>query len=129
MEVLQSRILLRPRDPERTRRFYGETLELPVYREFSGGVVYFLGGGFLEISGRADVAATDATATDATQLWIQVRDVDATHARLEQQGVPIDEPPVDKPWSLRELRARDPDGRRLIFVQVPADHPLRRDRR
>ncbi|HKK52600.1 MAG TPA: VOC family protein, partial [Myxococcota bacterium] len=34
-----------------------------------------------------------------------------------------------KPWGLVELRAEDPDGLRLVFVEVPPDHPLRRDQR
>jgi hypothetical protein len=34
MEVLSSRILLRPSDPERSRRFYRDILGLAVYREF-----------------------------------------------------------------------------------------------
>ncbi|NIR34953.1 MAG: VOC family protein, partial [Actinobacteria bacterium] len=119
MEILSSRVLLRPRDLERTRSFYAEVLELPIYREFAGGTVFFLGGGFLEVSG-----SSEAAGNEATQLWLQVRDVDAVHAHLRAERVPIDEAPVDEPWGLREMRARDPDGRRLVFVEVPPDHPL-----
>src|SRR5215218_3652706 len=58
MEVLSSRVLLRPTDPERSRAFYGDVLGLAVYREFGPpedrGVVHFLGNGLLEISGRSD---------------------------------------------------------------------------
>ena len=60
MEVLSSRVLLRPADPERSRAFYRDTLGLAVYREFGPpehrGVVFFLGNGLLEVSGRADRA-------------------------------------------------------------------------
>ena len=56
MDVLSSRILLRPADPERTRRFYRDVLGLAVHREFGPpddpGVVFFTGGGYLEVSGR-----------------------------------------------------------------------------
>ena len=49
MDVLSSRILLRPADLERSRRFYRDTLGLAVYREFGDrddpGLVFFLGGG------------------------------------------------------------------------------------
>ena len=55
MEVLSSRILVRPLDLQRSRRFYRDVLGLAVYREFGDpadpSVVFFLGGGFLEISG------------------------------------------------------------------------------
>jgi catechol 2,3-dioxygenase-like lactoylglutathione lyase family enzyme len=47
MEVLSSRILLRPVDLGRSRRFYRDVLGLAVYREFGPasdpGVVFFLG--------------------------------------------------------------------------------------
>ena len=128
MEILASRIPLRPRDPGRSVEFYERVLELPVYREFgtgsSRGVVFFLGGGFLEVSGRGGAAATELA-----QLWLQVRSVADVHRQLADAGVPIDEAPEQKPWGLREMRARDPDGLILIFVEVPADHPLRRDPR
>src|SRR5215207_8190754 len=52
MDVLSSRVLLHPTDPERSRGFYRDTLGLAIYREFGGGpergTVFFLGGGFLE---------------------------------------------------------------------------------
>ena len=47
MDVLSSRILLRPGDLDRSRRFYRDVLGLAVYREFGPpddpGVVFFLG--------------------------------------------------------------------------------------
>ena len=57
MEVLSSRILIRPADLDRSRRFYREVLGLAVCREFGPagdpGVVFFLGQGLLEVSGRS----------------------------------------------------------------------------
>ena len=55
MDVLGSRILLRPSDQDRSRRFYRDVLGLAIYREFGPpddpGVVFFLGPGLLEVSG------------------------------------------------------------------------------
>ncbi len=128
MEVLSSRVLLRPHDPERSRRFYRETLGLAVYREFgpSGdpGVVFFLGQGFLEVAGRSDEPAAGPAA-----IWLQVRDVHAEHERLAAQGVTVVREPRQEPWGLIEMWIEDPDGVRIVLVEVPADHPLRRDRR
>ena len=126
MEVLSSRVLLHPVDFERSLRFYRETLGLPVYREWgvegepAHGVVFFLGGGYLELSG-----ASTTPPDDKLELWLQVRDVDATHEDLAAAGVSITEAPVDKPWGLREMRALDPDGVHLVVIEVPGDHPLR----
>ena len=125
MEVLSSRVLLRPTDFERSFRFYAQTLGLHIYREWGAGsmrgVVFFLGGGFLELSG-----SSDAASSEKVSLWLQVRDVDAIGHELKAAGVEILKPPVDKPWGLREMRIQDPDGVRLVIVEVPTSHPLRR---
>jgi predicted enzyme related to lactoylglutathione lyase len=127
MEVLSSRTLLRPTDPARSRAFYGEVLGLAVYREFGPpehpGVVFFLGNGLLELSGRSDEAPRGMA------LWLQVRDVEAEHARLAAAGVVVLRPPTTEPWGLVEMWIADPDGVRIVLVEIPEDHPLRRDQR
>jgi catechol 2,3-dioxygenase-like lactoylglutathione lyase family enzyme len=88
VDVLSSRILLRPGDLDRSRRFYRDVLGLAVYREFGPpddpGVVFFLGSGFLEVSGHAA-----GPAGRSVMIWIQVRDVRGEHARLAAAGVPV----------------------------------------
>jgi glyoxalase/bleomycin resistance protein/dioxygenase superfamily protein len=74
VDVLSSRILVRPGDLDRSLRFYRDVLGLAVYREF----------------GHAD---------------------------------------HPEPWGLVEMWIEDPDGIRIVLVQVPADHSLRRDPR
>ncbi|MEU9339814.1 VOC family protein [Streptomyces sp. NPDC048278] len=124
VHVLSGRTLIHPTDPERSRAFYGEQLGLAVYREFGEGrergTVYFLGGGFLEVSGRSDTPPSPAV-----QLWLQVADVTAAHEELVAKGVAIVRPPVKEPWGLVEMWTADPDGIRIVLVEVPADHPLR----
>jgi predicted enzyme related to lactoylglutathione lyase len=125
MEVLSSRILVRPRDLARSLQFYEYFLELPVYREWGEGqdrgVAFFLGGGFLEVSG-----ASSAEPSDAVRVFLQVRDLRATRNELTERGVAIEMEPVLKPWGLFEMLVRDPDGLELVFVEVPPDHALRR---
>jgi predicted enzyme related to lactoylglutathione lyase len=128
VEILSSRILLRPADLVRSQRFYRDVLGLAVYREFgpptSPGIVFFLGPGFLEVSGHSD-----ATRGHALMIWLQVRDIHAEHERLTAAGAPILRPPVTEPWGLTEMWIEDPDGVRIVLVEVPSDHPLRRDPR
>ena len=128
MDVLGSRVLLRSPDPARSRRFYRDVLGLAVYREFGDpadpALVFFLGGGFLEVSGTADPPSVGNLS-----LWLQVRDVDAEHDRLAGLGADIVRPPRTEPWGLREMWIRDPDGVRIVLVEIPDDHPLRRDSR
>jgi len=125
MEVLTSRVLLRPTDPVRSREFYRDQLGLAVFREFGTGpergTVFFLGGGgLLELSGRAEQPAGAAVA-----LWLQVRDVAATHRELAAQGVRVLREPKREPWGLEEMWVADPDGVRIAVIEVPEDHPLR----
>ena len=125
MEVLSSRVLLRPRDLERSLDFYASRLGLAVFREFGTGpgrgVVFFLGGGLLEVSGMASTPAGPNLA-----LWLQVRVLDDARDHLRAHGVEIVKPPTLEPWGLREMWVRDPDGVRIAVVEVPEDHPLRR---
>jgi predicted enzyme related to lactoylglutathione lyase len=125
MEVLSSRVLLHPTDFERSFRFYTNSLGLPVYREWGSGstkgVVFFLGGCFLELSGSSRIGANESVG-----LWLQVRDVDAVGRELQESGADIIELPTDKPWGLREMQIRDPDELRIVVVEVPETHPLRR---
>ncbi len=37
--------------------------------------------------------------------------------------------PATEPWGLIEMWIEDPDGTRIVLVEVPAGHPLRRDPR
>ncbi|MFB8273309.1 VOC family protein [Streptomyces sp. NPDC055955] len=124
VHVLSSRTLLRPTDPERSRAFYGEALGLAVYREFGTGpergTVYFLGGGFLEVSGHSE-----APPSPGLQLWLQVADAAAAHEELAERGVEVLRPPVKEPWGLIEMWISDPDGVHIVITEVPEDHPLR----
>ncbi len=128
MEVLSSRILLRPADLRRSRHFYRDVLGLAVYREFGPpkdpGVVFFLGSGMLEVSGRAA-----GSPGRAVMIWLQVRAVHAERDRLAAAGVRILREPATESWGLTEMWIEDPDGVRIVLVEVPPDHPLRRDTR
>ena len=128
MDILSSRILLRPSDLDRSRRFYRDVLGLAVYREFGPpddpAVVFFLGQGLLEVSGHAA-----GPPGRSVMIWIQVRDIHAEHARLAAAAVRILREPATEPWRLIEMWIEDPDGIRIVLVEVPADHPLRRDPR
>jgi catechol 2,3-dioxygenase-like lactoylglutathione lyase family enzyme len=128
MEILSSRFMLHPRDFDRSVGFYRDVLGLHPMREFgqgdSRGIVFFLGGGYLELTGRQ----IDPPAP-STELWLQVRDVREAESELRAAGIPIIESADEKPWGLIELRVSDPNGLVLILVEVPSEHPLRRDHR
>ncbi len=132
VEILSSRILVRPADFDRTIHFYRDVLGLAIYRQFGSarhpGVVFFLGQGFLEVSGSSGSSELLAAMAPAA-IWLQVRDVHAEHRRLAAAGAGIIRGPVTESWGLIELWIEDPDGRQLVLAEIPPDHPLRRDTR
>lgn len=128
MHVLASRVLLRPASFDTSVAFYEHSLGLVRYREWGApghrGVVYFLGGGYLEL-----VESAAPKPPDGIRLWLQVADVAAVHRELTAGGVAIARAPQREPWGLIEMSVADPDGLVLVIVETPDDHPLRRDTR
>ena len=118
MDVLSSRILLRPSDLDRSRRFYRDVLGRAIYREFGPpddpGVVFFLGPGLLKVSGHAA-----GPAGQSVMIWLQVRDVHAGHARLAAAGVPVIRGPATEPWGLTEMWIQDPMASRSSWSRFP----------
>ena len=128
MDILSSRTILHPADLERTLAFYRDALGLAVAREFGEGagrgVVFFAGGGFLEVVGEGPTPERPGVA-----LWLQVRSMEDTVAELGARGTVLAAAPRLEPWGLIEAWIDDPDGLRIHLVEVPVDHPLRRDLR
>ncbi|HPY24845.1 MAG: hypothetical protein QG655_3065 [Actinomycetota bacterium] len=123
MEILSSRVLLRPADYQRSLSFYRDTLGLAIAREYPGGTVFFAGQSLIELAGHGEPHSFSGA------LWLQVRDVYALQDELRQRGVEITREARQEPWTLHEMHVTDPEGVMLIFVQVPPNHPLRRDSR
>lgn len=123
MEILSSRVLLRPADYQRSLRFYRDELGLAIAREYPGGTVFFAGQSLIELAGHGEPASFSGA------LWLQVRDLYATQEELRGRGVQIVREAKQEMWGLHEMHALDPDGITLIFVQIPENHPLRRDSR
>ena len=127
MEILASRILFRPADYQRSVRFYRDELGLAIAREYGGGTVFYAGQSLIELAGHGGPPPGSPPFPGA--LWLQVRDLYATQTDLAERGVAITRAARAEPWGLHEMHISDPDGITLIFVQVPEDHPLRRDTR
>lgn len=127
MDILSSRIILRPQDYATTLAFYRDSLGLAVYREYAGGTVLFAGQSLIEVAGHG--GAEDDPRGFAGAIWLQVRDVGAAAVELALRGVAIDRAPVTEPWGLVEMWLKDPDGVPIVLVEVPETHPLRRDTR
>ena len=127
MEILASRMLLRPADYQGSLSFYRDAIGLAIAREYPGGTVFYAGQSLIEVAGHG--ATTHPGGPFPGAMWLQVRDVYATQDELAGRGVDITREARQELWGLHEMHINDPDGVALIFVQIPAEHPLRRDSR
>lgn len=107
-------------DFSRSRRFYGETLELPEAGGFENDWVEFALGPLLlkltplrpgEVPARNQVAAVFSTAS-----------LDDSISRLKERGVTVTRPPADE-FTGRSAEILDPDGYRIILFQASELHP------
>ena len=106
--------MLITRDVDRLVRFYvGVAGAEPTDRQPAEGPVFYQG---LRI-GDSDVglvAVDDAPAQPGRVLLsVEVPDVDAALARVEEFGGAGSGPPNDMPWGQRVAHVRDPDGNAL----------------
>ena len=120
-------MLLRPADYQRSLTFYRDEIGLAIARDYGAGTVFFAGQSLLELAGFGSPDHSRGPFPGA--LWLQVRDIEATQAELRSRGVPIAREARREPWGLYEMHVTDPDGITLIFLEIPPEHPLRKDTR
>ena len=108
---------------ERLRRFYVETLGLPVVGGFPGHKIVFVAAGSttIELIGEdgPDVGNRARRAGWHHLAW-EVEDVDAAFAELAARGVSVHSPPESFPPEAPTMRIaflRDPDGNLLELIQ------------
>jgi hypothetical protein len=71
MEILASRMLIRPVDYQSSLRFYRDQLDLAIARDYGAGTVFYAGQSLIELAGHGEPSAGGT-------MWLQVRDVYAT---------------------------------------------------
>lgn len=56
-----------------------------------------------------------AAALGLSSIYVYVRNVDGLHRDYVARGCPIEVPPEDFSYGMREMSVRDPDGNRITF--------------
>jgi uncharacterized glyoxalase superfamily protein PhnB len=105
------------KDPEAAKAFYARHLGAHVVFDCGWYVTLRLGGATgPEVSFMAAHRAQGAcVAPGSVTLYVEVDDVDASHARVSATGARLDGPPTDKPWGDRSFALDDPAGVRVYL--------------
>ena len=112
------------RDMGGMRAFYEQVLGFKIDRQLSENwTEYRLGATILALSNpvltAGDAPVPQGTAALQLAFRVPVAAVDACHAELVAQGIPIVSPPTDRPFGHRTLFFRDPDGNLLeIYAEI-----------
>jgi lactoylglutathione lyase len=115
--------VIRVRDMDAMRDFYGRVLRFPFVRELSpnwveyriGPNILALASGFLFVENEA---LKPGAATVQLAFRVPYEAVDVCAAELTAAAVPLLSPPTDQPWRHRTLFFRDPDGN---LMEIYAD--------
>src|SRR5690349_16844154 len=110
-------VILHVADVAAAKAFFTEKIGMEIDNEQPGFVQFKApnGGASFALS-----TQDPAEPLQAVELWWFVDDVDAEHARLVAQGVPIAQPPKDEPFG-RTLAYQGPAGQALFLLQPPAE--------
>lgn len=110
---------------DRTREFYVDTLGFTHMMAVVGkdGQLDFcsLLLGEAQLMFMRGPAAARAESTQPVDIYVQVEDVEAFHARLHKKGVPIHDPLKLQWWGDRTFKVRDPNGYVLWFYTTVSE--------
>jgi lactoylglutathione lyase len=96
-------------DLERSKAFYTEVFGLTPLDEWEGGAIFRFKDTFIAL--RHDASDVVSLAEKGVgQFAIEVEDVDAVRAELEEHGVTVISGPADRDWGMRTLTFADPGG-------------------
>jgi catechol 2,3-dioxygenase-like lactoylglutathione lyase family enzyme len=118
-----SSVLLNVSDLERSRRFYGDHLGLPLVAEPEKDhvLVFLAGPTSLVIHAHGDFKGSAVPGPEdpgAVLLFLSVDDVDAATEELRSAGVTVAAEPADQPWGERTATVFDPDGHPIFLSRA-----------
>lgn len=124
--VLELRVAVTTADYDRLVAFYQQALGIEpaaIWTNAGKGILFEMGRGTLEVFDEAQAAYVDQLEVERRvsgefRFALQVPDLDAAIARLEQHGVKLLHEPVLTPWNDRNARVQTPDGLQVTLFQV-----------
>lgn len=117
-------------DLTRSKEFYARAFDVTPADEDEGTIIFALDNVFLRLLTRSEakkemlgqVPLADPGSGVSFELAIRVPDVDARAAELAERGISLAYGPIDRPWGVRHIAFRDPDGHLWVHgADIPAD--------
>jgi catechol 2,3-dioxygenase-like lactoylglutathione lyase family enzyme len=110
-------------DLRRSKEFYERAFGIAGVDEDVTTLIFRFDNVFLRLLTRGaaekellgQVPLADPCSGASFELAVGVEDADAIGAELAQRGVSIVYGPVDRPWGVRHVAVRDPDGHLWVF--------------
>ena len=105
-------------DLERLRRFYRDTLRLPLHSDHGDFVAFRFGDMRLNL-GLHDGVSGPTKEPYRIMLNLAVEDIQAEHRRLTEEGVEFIRSPEQEGWGGWVATFIDPDGNVLQLLEMP----------
>ena len=104
-------------DLERLRRFYRDTLKLPLHSDHGDFVAFRFGDMRLNL-GLHDGVKGQTREPYRIMVNLGVEDINAEHLRLREEGVEFIRPPEREGWGGWVATFKDPDGNLLQLLEL-----------
>lgn len=116
-EVQALHFVLAVPDVTRTARWWTEAMGFTLWMEPDGWKFVRRGGCSIMLGECPDAIPPAELGDHSYFAYVVLDDLDAYHAEIAGNDVDILSGPVDKPWGMREMAVRTPDGHRVMFGQ------------
>lgn len=125
-----SAITLFVEDLARSKEFYERVFEVTPADEEEGTIIFELDNVFLRLLSRTEaekellgkVPLAEPGSGAGFELAMRVTDVDVRATELAERGVSLAYGPINRPWGVRHIAFRDPDGQLWVHgSDIPAD--------
>ena len=116
MKITRASPVLAVHDLERSSAWYRDVLGCTVDEVAPGDWTFCRCGEVTFMLGRCpDDPEASELGVHSYIAYLHVDEVDAFHARAVSAGVEMPGPPANKPWGMRELALRTPDGHSFML--------------
>lgn len=115
-KVVGQHYVLAVPDVKATAKWWTEVMGFDVWMEPEGWIFVRRGNCSLMMGECPDAIAPKDLGDHSYFAYIEMDDLNAYHAEVTARGLDV-AAPEDKPWGMREMKVRTPDGHRIMFGQ------------